>query len=85
VHGVVEALRPRIDGWYVAGLPGARGGGPARMRDAVIAAGVEAGSVHAFADVASAFRAARDASSEADRILVFGSFLTVAAALTSAA
>jgi len=85
VHGVVEALRPRIDAWYVAGLPGARGGGPARMRDAVIAAGVEAGSVHAFADVASAFRAARDASSEADRIVVFGSFLTVAAALSSAA
>jgi len=85
VHGVVEALRPRIDGWYVAGLPGARGGDPARMRDAVIAAGVAADSVHAFADVASAFRAARDASSEADRIVVFGSFLTVAAALSSAA
>ena len=83
--GVIDAMRTRIDGWFVAGLPGARGGGPERMRDALSAAGVSPDSVHAFADVASAFRAARDAATEADRIVVFGSFLTVAAALASVA
>jgi len=83
--GVVDALRPRIDGWFVAGLRGARGGGPERMRDAVLAAGVASDAVQAFADVASAFRAARDAATEADRIVVFGSFLTVAAALAATA
>jgi dihydrofolate synthase/folylpolyglutamate synthase len=84
VRGVVDALRPRIDRWFVAGLPGARGGGPAGMREAVLAAGVERAAVGDYDDVAAAFRAAREAASEADRIVVFGSFLTVAAALAAA-
>ena len=83
VRGVVEALRPRIDRWFVAGLPGARGGGPGRMRDALIAAGVNGAAISAHDDVATAFLAAREAASEADRIVVFGSFLTVAAALAA--
>jgi dihydrofolate synthase/folylpolyglutamate synthase len=83
VRGVVEALRPRIDRWFVAGLPGARGGGPGRMRDALIEAGVHGAAISAHDDVATAFRAAREAAGEADRIVVFGSFLTVAAALAA--
>ena len=85
MRGVVDALRPRIDRWFVAGLPGARGGGPAGIRDALLAAGVDGDAVRAYDDVATAFRAAREDASEADRIVVFGSFLTVAAALSSAA
>jgi folylpolyglutamate synthase/dihydropteroate synthase len=38
-----------------------------------------------FDDVETAFAAAREAVAEADRIIVFGSFLTVAAALAAAA
>lgn len=83
VRGVIDALRARIDRWFVAGLPGARGGGPERMRDALIAAGVNGGAIIAHDDVATAFRAAREAATEADRIVVFGSFLTVAAALAA--
>jgi dihydrofolate synthase/folylpolyglutamate synthase len=83
MRGVVEALRARIDRWFVAGLPGARGGGPERLRDTLLAAGVT--SVSTYDDVATAFRAAREAATEADRIVAFGSFLTVAAALTAAA
>ena len=85
MRGVVDALRPRIDRWFVAGLPGARGGGPVRMRDALLAAGVDDVAVRAYDDVATAFRAARVDASEADRIVVFGSFFTVAAALDAAA
>ena len=85
VRGVVDALRPRIDRWFVAGLPGARGGGPDRMRDALVAAGVESGDVSSHDDVAAAFRAAREVATDADRIVVFGSFLTVAAAFAAAA
>jgi len=85
MRGVVDALRPRIDRWFVAGLPGARGGGPAGIRDALLAAGVDGDAVRAYDDVATAFRAAREDASEADRIVVFGSFFTVAAALDAAA
>jgi folylpolyglutamate synthase/dihydropteroate synthase len=55
------------------------------MRDALIAAGVSADCIVTHDDAASAFRAARDAATEADRIVVFGSFVTVAAALAAAA
>jgi dihydrofolate synthase/folylpolyglutamate synthase len=85
MRGVIDALRDRVDRWYVAGLPGPRGGGPQRMRDALVAAGVGADRIVAHDDVMSAFRAARDAATEADRIVVFGSFVTVAAALAAAA
>jgi dihydrofolate synthase/folylpolyglutamate synthase len=85
VRGVVDALRARIDRWFVAGLPGARGGGSQAVRDALLAAGVRADDIRMHDDVASAFRAAREAATEADRIVVFGSFVTVAAALAAAA
>ena len=55
------------------------------MCDALLAAGVRSDAVHAYGDVGSAFRAARAAATEADRIVAFGSFLTVAAALAAAA
>ena len=84
IDGVVAALRPRIDQWYIAPLPGPRGASAARIAEALRAAGVDANAVHAFDDVARAFVAARSAANETDRIAAFGSFLTVAAALTSA-
>jgi dihydrofolate synthase/folylpolyglutamate synthase len=84
-RGVVEALRSRIDRWFVAGLPGPRGGGPQRMVDVLLAMDVDTHAVQACADVDGAFRAAREAAGEADRIVVFGSFLTVAAVLSAAA
>ena len=37
----------------------------------------------AFADIGGAFAAARETVGEADRIVVFGSFLTVAAAVAA--
>ena len=83
--GVVAALRPRIDRWFVAGLPGPRGGEPSRLRDTLLAAGVAADAVRTFGDVAGAYAAARESAEEADRIVVFGSFLTVAAALAAVA
>lgn len=83
--GVIDALRAHIDVWFVAGLPGSRGSGPERLRDALLAAGVAASNVRTFDDVASAFRAARGIAGEADRIVAFGSFLTVAAARAAAA
>jgi len=81
--GIVAALRPRVDRWFVAGLPGARGSGSERLREALLAAGVASEAIRAFDDVAQAYAVARDVAGEADRIVVFGSFLTVAAALSA--
>ena len=51
------------------------------MRDALLAAGVPAAAIRMFPDVTRAVAYTRDAAGETDRIVVFGSFLTVAAAL----
>jgi len=83
IAGVIAAMRPRVDRWLVAPLPGPRGAGGERMRDALLAAGVSAAAVRVCADVAHALDIARETAGEADRIVVFGSFLTVGAALTA--
>jgi dihydrofolate synthase/folylpolyglutamate synthase len=81
--GVASAMIPRIDRWFIAPLPGPRGASADAMRDTLVAAGVEPGALRVFPDIASAFLAARDKADEADRIVVFGSFLTVAAVLAA--
>jgi len=83
IGGVVAAMIPRVDRWHVATLPPPRGASAASVRDALAAAGVASEDVRTFDDVASAYRAARGEADEADRIAVFGSFLTVAAALAA--
>ena len=84
IAGVVAAIAPRIDRWYLATLPGPRGAGAAVLQAVLQRAGVAPDAVRAFDDVAAAVAAARGDADEADRIIVFGSFLTVAAALAAA-
>jgi len=83
IGSVIDAVKPRIDHWYVAGLPGARGAPALMIVEKLRAAGVAQTAIHAFDTIAAAFRGARDAASNADRIIVFGSFLTVSAALAA--
>jgi dihydrofolate synthase/folylpolyglutamate synthase len=83
VAGVIDAVRPRIDRWFVVTLPGARGATALELRAALLAAGVDVAQVRTFDDVAAALATARAAAGEADRIVVFGSFLTVAAAMVA--
>jgi dihydrofolate synthase/folylpolyglutamate synthase len=84
IAGVVTAMKAVCDRWYVATLPGPRGASGAKIAAALTAAGVPAGAIRTFDEVADAFAAAREGAAEAARILVFGSFLTVAAALAAA-
>jgi len=84
IAGIVGAVRSRIDRWFVATLPGPRGASAAALAVRLQRAGIAPESVRAFDDVAAALRAAQGEASEADRIVVFGSFLTVAAALAAA-
>jgi len=83
IAGVVAALRGRIDRWHIAPLPGVRGATASTLFLALTAAGVAEEAIAVFPDVAAAFAAAQGEADEADRIVVFGSFLTVGAALAA--
>jgi len=76
---IVRRLAPLVDAWYCTDLPLARA---AKAADLVtIVRGVSAVPASAHADPAAALAAAKAAADPADRILVFGSFLTVGGVL----
>ena len=77
VESAVALLRDRIDHWLIAALPGPRGLAAPALAERVCAAGVT-GDVRCFATPAEAFSAAGTSAGGDDRIVVFGSFLTVA-------
>nr|WP_221230674.1 bifunctional tetrahydrofolate synthase/dihydrofolate synthase [Xanthomonas sp. CFBP 8152] len=81
VLGVVEAVAAQVDHWTLAGLDGARGQSAqalqARLR------GSAAAQAACHGDVAGALRAVLAQASPGDRVLVFGSFQTVADALNA--
>ena len=80
VDSVIRHLKTRVDHWFLTDQPGARGAKAADLKDALTREGVTAGSEHrieTFASPTQAFDAARKNVSENDRILVFGSFITV--------
>jgi dihydrofolate synthase / folylpolyglutamate synthase len=79
IAAVVAAVKDRIDHWYIAPLPGTRGVTIEALNDALGAAGVKPRAIHPFDTVADAYAQVRENADEADRIVVFGSFLTVAA------
>lgn len=77
IEGVCRALRGRFSAWHVASLPGPRGTDTARV-EKVIVDSAAGGAVERFASPREAYAAARRRANENDRIVVFGSFLTVA-------
>ncbi|HVL37446.1 MAG TPA: bifunctional tetrahydrofolate synthase/dihydrofolate synthase [Burkholderiales bacterium] len=72
IGAVVSTLAPRITRWHLASLSGPR----AATADE-LAAHVP-GAAQRFATPSDAFAAARSVAGEGDKIVVFGSFLTVA-------
>jgi dihydrofolate synthase/folylpolyglutamate synthase len=80
VAGVAGALADTVHIWHVAGLAVERGAGAEHMA-AQVRAAVGGGAVHGYATVDEALAGAAAAAGPADRIVVFGSFYTVAAAL----
>ncbi len=80
IDAVIDILKGRIDFWCIAGLESTAGERGATVE--LLAAKLDA---HRLADrysrhvsIASAYAAAREKAGENDRILVFGSFYTVA-------
>ena len=81
IDAVIAALKPRVDQWLVATLPPPRGATAMLLRQRLEQAGIAPDAIRTFDDAGAAYRATREIAAEADRIIVFGSFLTVAAAL----
>ncbi|MDR5856966.1 bifunctional tetrahydrofolate synthase/dihydrofolate synthase [Caballeronia sp. LZ062] len=81
IEGIVKQLAGEIDHWNVTALPTPRAAAPDRLEAVLRDAGVNDGpdsSVARFETPADAFRDALSRASENDRIVVFGSFYTVA-------
>jgi len=78
--GVARELATGVDDWYLATLDVSRGAGAEALAGDVSAAGA-AGRILSFADVASAYHAVMKAACAGDRVVVFGSFHTVAQVL----
>jgi dihydrofolate synthase/folylpolyglutamate synthase len=69
--GVLRALAPRVTRWHFASLPGPRGAAADDLERALGSADEKHGSPR------SAFASALKRAGEGDKIVVFGSFLTV--------
>jgi len=78
-RAVVEALQEHIGHWHLAGLSGPRGQSAAALAERV--AGTPAAQGEQAEAVAQALAQALAQSNAGDRVLVFGSFHTVAEAL----
>ena len=79
IAGVVRAVAPRITRWHLATLPGPRGADAADLMDVISREKIK-NPAFTHETVAAALAAARKEAGESDKIIVFGSFLTVAGA-----
>jgi dihydrofolate synthase/folylpolyglutamate synthase len=90
VAGAIAHLRGRVDHWLCCDLPGPRGARASDLAERLHEAGIVPGqgedterTVACFASPHEALAAARGRADENDRIVVFGSFLTVADVLAT--
>ena len=82
VEGVVALMKSRVDHWLLADLPGPRGLDAQELAQRMRAAGIEA-DMRCHASPQAAYAAAQQGAQEGDRIVVFGSFMTVADVLAA--
>ncbi|MGQ0547751.1 MAG: bifunctional tetrahydrofolate synthase/dihydrofolate synthase [Betaproteobacteria bacterium] len=72
IAGVLREMVPRVTRWHVASLPGPRGAEATQL-----AVHLPGKAISLHQNVGEAFAAALEGASENDKIVVFGSFLTV--------
>lgn len=80
ICGFSRELASLVDHWYLATLKGERGLTARDLRERVCYP-EPAGDMHCFPDVCSAFRQAKAEAAGGDRLVICGSFVTVAEAL----
>jgi len=83
IAGSLAHLVGRVDHWLLCDLPGPRGA-KAEFLAKVLQGLAAKGTVECFAGPAQAFDEARKRAAEGDRIVAFGSFLTVADVMNAA-
>ncbi len=90
IAGIIAQLKDRIDHWYLTDLPLPRAASASALAAALHEAGIsdshEPGKerrVRQFATPAEAYAAAQNDAGENDRMVVFGSFLTVAGVMSA--
>lgn len=77
IAGVIAAIADEIDAWYVAGIAHVRGAAAAQT-SALIVEHLPQANIKVFEYVADAYRQACIDANENDRIIILGSFFTVA-------
>lgn len=77
IGGVVAATASQIDVWYVAGIDNVRAAIASQLAHAIHLHDADS-EIQIFEDIASAYRQAFLDAGKNDRIIVFGSFFTVA-------
>jgi len=86
IHGVIDALVAEIDVWYIADTLTERGANSAMLNDAIHQVTIEKQyqqpQIKSFSNTSQAYKQACLDMSENDRIIVFGSFFTVADVLS---
>jgi dihydrofolate synthase / folylpolyglutamate synthase len=80
ILGAAQALAPQVDAWFIGGITERRGASTDELA-AVLDSAHARGPVMRCADPAAALIAALAEAGPADRVLVTGSFSTVAAAM----
>ena len=80
IAGVVDAVKSSVSQWFVSELEGPRAASATQLAAALAGAGVTV-PVTWCDDIAGAWRAACNTATENDKIIAFGSFLTVAAVM----
>ncbi|MDO4878680.1 MAG: bifunctional tetrahydrofolate synthase/dihydrofolate synthase [Neisseria sp.] len=79
IDGVLDIMKDQFDVWHIAPLHLPRGADAAVLEDKLRARGI--GGIRIFPTIGEGYAAALDESTENDRIVVFGSFHTVAEAM----
>jgi dihydrofolate synthase/folylpolyglutamate synthase len=80
IAGVIDAMKSHIDHWCIAAVDSPRGAPAEVIERHLIEAGAS-GAVTRCEDVGAAYASASEIATEDDKILVFGSFYTVAAVM----
>ncbi len=82
IEGVINAVKPHISAWYIANTHNPRGAKAVDLNNSLQKL-TKNSAIHLFANVNAAIDSACKDATKNDRIIVFGSFYTVADAIAS--
>ena len=81
IVGTVQVVDELVDDWYIAALPVPRAAPLTILQESFFKANLNK-QINPFADLGQAYQAAIDNAQAGDRVVVFGSFYTVAEVIT---